>query len=535
MSGEMEQNEKERIMLYKAAVTSPHFLATQAGQRILKQGGNAVEACIAMASALTVVYPHMCSLGGDGFWLIHQPGKQPMTINAAGRCAQDLSDVEFGKHQRGPKVALTTAGVVAGWQKALTQFIGDLTLEQLFEPAIDYAENGFEVTQTLRDAQIKLLGEVNNSDFAKVFLNNGTANEVGETIRLPALANTYTKLAQSGLEDWYTGELAQHTARYLQECGSPISLHDISKTKAELGTPIMASTQWGRFFNFGAPTQGGASLNILALFDHYIQQSNQPESYWCTDKGEEEALHILVEAVKIAFNWRNENLNDDSSLDSQMQLRLTAQSIQEQSLRVSNKAAPWPNPGPVGDTVWMGVVDSSGLAVSYIQSIYWEFGSGVVNPETGVVWNNRCLGFSASPSHPNAIKPGHQPMHTLNPPLALLNDGSRLIYGTMGGEGQPQTQAALIWRYLVQKKNIVDAVASPRWLLGKTWGKASENLKLEAALFDRCGIQLANRGHDVVSAPDFAEFFGHAGAIHVSDETSVASSDPRSDGQAIVV
>ncbi|MDB1124060.1 gamma-glutamyltransferase [Vibrio sp. kj40-1] len=291
----------------------------------------------------------------------------------------------------------------------------------------------------------------------------------------------------------------------------------------------------GDFYNFGAPTQGGASLNILALLDHYIKQRSETDEYWSSEKGEEELLHYLVESVKVAFDWRNQNLCGEESLNTQMQNRLTAESIQKQSKLISSNAAPWPNPGPVGDTVWMGVVDSSGLAVSYIQSIYWEFGSGIVNPETGVVWNNRCLGFSSDPDHPNSIKAGSQPMHTLNPPLALLKDGSRFIYGTMGGEGQPQTQAALVWRYLVQGQSISDSVALPRWLLGKTWGKASENLKLEKGLFDKCGHSLNKRGHDVVSAPDLAEYFGHAGAIHVSTLITSAASDPRSNGEAIVL
>lgn len=522
-------------MAYSSAVTSPHYLASQAGERILAKGGNAVEACIAMASSLTVVYPHMTSLGGDGFWLIHQPGQEPIAINAAGKCTENLTGVEFGKHQRGPKVALTTAGVVAGWEKALTTFVGSLTLEDIFEPAIEYASKGFAVTQTLHDAQSKLIDEISNSDFAQVFLQHSKPHPVGDLMTIPALAKTYQKLSAMGLKDWYRGELAAENARYLQQIGSPISLQDIEQTEAEISSPLNTETQWGRFYNFGAPTQGGASLNILALFDHHIEQRAESLAYWQSDEGEEEALHILIEAVKVAFDWRNSNLSDALELNEQMQARLSRSSITSQSEAITDNAAPWPNPGPTGDTVWMGVVDRDGLAVSYIQSIYWEFGSGVVNPNTGVVWNNRCLGFSTDPAHPNFIKPGHQPMHTLNPPLALLNDGSRFIYGTMGGEGQPQTQAAMVWRYLLQQQSISDAVAFPRWLLGKTWGKATENLKLEETLFNRCGDSLKNRGHDVVSSPDLAEFFGHAGAIRVSEESTTAASDPRSNGKAIVI
>ncbi|MFC1236312.1 gamma-glutamyltransferase family protein [Vibrio sp. F74] len=522
-------------MSYSSAVTAPHYLASQAGEKILQQGGNAVEACIAMASALTVVYPHMTSLGGDGFWLIHKPGEPPVAINAAGQCAQDLSNAEFGQHQRGAKVALTTAGVVSGWEKALSTYSGSLSLDKIFESAIEYATNGFEVTQSLRDAQCKLIDEWGGDDFSTVFLKQSEAYEVGDLMSLPAMARTYQQLGKAGLQDWYHGDLAKENARYLQQEGSPISLQDIASTSAQISTPLKAVTQWGSFYNLGAPTQGGSSLNILALLDHYVEQRAKKEDYWRSDEGEEELLHYLVESVKVAFDWRNSNLSDKASLNDQMQARLSTDSISKQNRLISSTAAPWPSPGPIGDTVWMGVVDSDGLAVSYIQSIYWEFGSGVVNPTTGVVWNNRCLGFSTEPTHANFIKSGHQPMHTLNPPLALLKDGSRFIYGTMGGEGQPQTQAALIWRYLIQGKSIGDSIALPRWLLGKTWGKASENLKLEAALYNKHAATLQERGHDVVSAPDLTEFFGHAGAIHVSKKTTTAASDPRSNGKAIVI
>ncbi|MDB1124061.1 gamma-glutamyltransferase [Vibrio sp. kj40-1] len=232
-------------MSYRAAVTAPHYLASKAGEKILAKGGNAVEACIAMASTLTVVYPHMTSLGGDGFWLIHKPGETPIAINAAGQCAQDLSDAEFGKHQRGPKVALTTAGVVAGWDKALSVYAGSLSLNELFQSAIDNATNGFEVTQTLHDAQCKLIEEIDDEDFSSVFLKQSMAYKVGDTMVLPAMAKTYQKLAKSGLKDWYDGELAQENVRYLKKKGSPISLKDIANTTAQLTNPLHAVTQWG--------------------------------------------------------------------------------------------------------------------------------------------------------------------------------------------------------------------------------------------------------------------------------------------------
>ncbi len=521
-------------MSFKAAVTAPHHLATAAGETILRQGGNAVEACIAVASALTVVYPHMTSLGGDGFWLIHKPGEEPIALNAAGRAAVNLADCEFGEHQRGPKTALTTAGAVAGWQAAIERFGGNLALSDLFAPAIELAEQGFEVSASLHHGMVKLAEEYPGSGLSEVFFNQAQPYQQGEQLKLPALANTYRRLAESGLSDWYSGALAAESAQYLAEQGSPITQADIADTQAKWQTPLSLSTQWGQFYNLGAPTQGGASLNIIGLLGRFCQQPKSADG-WRSPQAEEATLHHLIEAVKIAFDWRNRNLSDSPNCNQQMQQRLEQSSLDAQFASISEQAAPWPTPGPIGDTVWMGVVDSDGLAVSYIQSIYWEFGSGLVDRNTGVVWNNRCLGFNSDPQHPNAIRPGAQPMHTLNPPLALLNDGSRLIYGTMGGEGQPQTQAAIVWRYLVQQLQLDQSVAASRWLLGKTWGKAEDNLKLGEALFAKHATNLIQRGHDAVAAPDMAEFFGHAGAIHVAQSTTHATSDPRSDGSASVI
>lgn len=520
---------------FQAAVTAPHASAAKAGERILQQGGNAVEACIAMASSLTVVYPHMTSLGGDGFWLIHKPGETPVALNAAGRSAAMIDDCEFGQHQRGPKVALTTAGAVSGWHQALKRFGGKLSLEEIFDPAIQLAESGFTVTQTLQDGIEKLASEYQHPNFESVFMPKGKVPKVGDTLKLSALGETYRLLADLGLQSWIDGELAIENAKFLKLQGSPITFEDLASTTAQWQSPLAVSTQWGEFYNLLAPTQGSASLTILGLLDKYLKTNPNTLEHWRSAEGEEQVLHFLIEAVKQAFTWRNQHLADSEQCRNAQFEQLSDISLEQQFAKISHEAAAWPNPGPIGDTVWMGVVDSDGLAVSYIQSIYWEFGSGLVNPQNGVVWNNRCLGFNTDPQHPNSLAPNKQPMHTLNPPMALLNDGSRLIYGTMGGEGQPQTQAAIIWRHLVQKKSANLATAAPRWLLGKTWGKSEDNLKLEQPLFMEYGQSLLARGHDAIAAPTYAEFFGHSGAIRVNETVTDCASDPRSDGMGILI
>lgn len=211
---------------------------------------------------------------------------------------------------------------------------------------------------------------------------------------------------------------------------------------------------------------------------------------------------------------------------------LTDEFISKLSAGLSaDRAAPWPEPPKQGDTVWLAAADSSGLCVSFIQSIYWEFGSGVVLPETGILWQNRGTSFELDPNGTNALEPGRLPFHTIQPAMAELSDGRLMAYGTMGGEGQPQTQAALFSRYVLHGQDLQTSVTAPRWLLGRTWGEESTNLKLESR-FDPATIEtLIARGHDVQVVGPFEEMMGHAGAlVRHPDGLLEGASDPRSDG-----
>jgi hypothetical protein len=195
------------------------------------------------------------------------------------------------------------------------------------------------------------------------------------------------------------------------------------------------------------------------------------------------------------------------------------------------KAMPWGGALKAGDTVWMGVVDANGLAVSFIQSIYHEFGSGVVLPTTGLNWQNRGASFSLDPRHLQALLPGKKPFHTLNPAAAKFTDGRRMVYGTMGGDGQPQTQAAIFSRAIWLGQELQQAISAPRWVLGRTWGQSSDTLKLELRTPDAVVHDLEKRGHDIEMLAAFDEAVGHAGAI-IRNPSGVleGGSDPRSDG-----
>jgi gamma-glutamyltranspeptidase/glutathione hydrolase len=198
------------------------------------------------------------------------------------------------------------------------------------------------------------------------------------------------------------------------------------------------------------------------------------------------------------------------------------------------RALPWPEPTAPGDTIWMGVIDREGRAVSFIQSVYWEFGSGLVLDGTGICWQNRGTSFSLHPRALNTLEPGRKPFHTLNPSLALFDDGRVMPFGTMGGEGQPQTQAAVFTRYARFGQTLQQAVSAPRWLLGRTWGASSTTLKLESRFDPHVVSQLADAGHEVEVLPEaFSDTMGHAGAlVRHPDGVIEGAADPRSDGAA---
>ena len=243
-------------------------------------------------------------------------------------------------------------------------------------------------------------------------------------------------------------------------------------------------------------------------------------------------LHGLVESTKQAFLVRDRIVTDPAYMTEDPASHLTEARLTTMAGRIApDRAMPWPAPAQSGDTVWLGVIDGQGRAVSLIQSIYWEFGSGVVLGDTGVLWQNRGVSFSLSETALNVLRPGRKPFHTLNPAMAQLADGRLMVYGTMGGEGQPQTQAAVFARHVLFGQELQAAVTAPRWLLGRTWGAASTNLKLESR-FDPSVIEaLRKAGHDVEVMAPFTDIMGHAGGIvrHPSGVLEGAA-DPRGDG-----
>jgi gamma-glutamyltranspeptidase/glutathione hydrolase len=513
----------------RGMAVAPHHLAAQSGRDVLRDGGTAVEACVAMAATLAAVYPHMTGIGGDGFWLVREPDGRVHAIDACGRSAQ-AATLDFYTGQstipwRGPGAANTVAGTVSGWALALAGEGNRLPLARLLEDAIHHAQAGVAVTAG--GAQIAATKgdelRVQPGAYAATFEPQGHPLREGAPLRQPRMAATLQHLAEAGLDDFYRGDLARSIADDLQALGSPLALEDLRAHRATASTPLHVRLRDATLYNHAPPTQGLASLLILALFERL--QVQQGEGF--------DHIHGLVEATKQAFLIRDAHVGDPAwmMLDPQALLD-DAEALDALAARIDPaRALPWPQPSQAGDTTWFGAIDARGQAVSCIQSTYFEFGSGLVLPDSGITWQNRGCSFRLAADGWNALEPGRKPFHTLNPALAVFDDGRVMSYGTMGGEGQPQTQAAIFSRYARFGMPLQQAVSAPRWLLGRTWGEDSTALKLEDRFDEGVIDALGAAGHVVERLPAYTSVMGHAGAlVREADGTLSGASDPRSDG-----
>ncbi len=532
----------------RGIVTSPNYLASQAGLEILRKGGTAVDAAIATASTLAVVYPQMCTLGGDNFWLIYNAKTGELkALNASGRSGEKAT-IDFYKSKgvtkipsRGYLAANTVPGVVSGWGAAYEYskegMKSPLRWKDLLASATDYADKGFPVSTSLAfwskintnpaDSEFRNLQRFDA--FRKTYLHeDGSPYTVGQVMRLPELAATLRQLADKGSKEFYTGDIAKRIVADLQANGGMLTLSDFAAHKADWVKPIYADYRGYKAANFPPNTQGMASLEILNVLNNFDIKA--------MGEGTADYYHALIEATKEAFADRDKYLSDPDFVKIPLDYLLSPQHGKDQAARIRmDKAAEKLTPlDPKGDTIWLGVVDSEGNAVSLIQSVYHDFGSAIVAGGTGVLLQNRGSFFSLDPTHVNHLEPRKRTFHTLNPAMLLKDGKPFLVYGTMGGEGQPQTQAAIVTRVVDFGMTPQEAISAPRWLYGRTWGAASNDLKLEGRIPKSVVDELHRRGHPVRSVEDYTDTMGHAGAILVDQASGVlqGATDPRGDGLA---
>lgn len=522
-------------------VASPHALASAAGLDALRAGGSAVDAAIAASGILSVVYPHMTSIGGDQFWLIWDAGRRAVRfLNAGGRAAAS-GTLEWFSHRgleeiprRGIVPAtLTTPGAVGGWAEAHAA-LGRLSLARDLEPAVTCARDGFEVTARLARWTEQVLGVLAECpEAAAIFLPGGKPPRPGQRLRNPDLARTLEGIGALGRAGFYEGETAREMARYAHAHGGFFTERDLAEQRARWGEPVSATYRGVTIYETPPPTQGISVLQMLNLLEPYELGK--------LDRLGPDAVHLLVQAKQIAFHDRDRLVADPDFVKVPVARLLSkAYASERRAVLDPARALPWdrvPSSGSLeGDTVAVCAVDADGNAVSLIHSVYGLYGAGVVAGRTGVVLQNRSAYFSLDPAHPNRLEPGKIPLHTLIASLAFKHDSLWQVFGCMGADGQPQIHQQAYTAMIDHGLDVQEAVAAPRWLAGRfALGDPRDLLNMEARFPAATLAELERRGHLVHRWPAWEERAGHAHGITIDQATGarIGGSDPRSDGAAL--
>lgn len=520
-------------MSKKGMVTSPHELSTRAGLDVLKSGGNAIEAAIAIASSLNVTYPHFTGFGGDAFMIISDRNGKVRTLSGIGQAPQVLPNYSGNAiPTRGAQSMLTTAANVDTLGKAFdisrNELGGKKSWAELLKQAIAYARGGFPVSESERFwMEYRLKDMASMPGVAQNFMMDNRVPNIGETFRQPQLADTLETLAVRGYRDFYEGQLAERIVKGLKEAGSPLTASDLAKTQARVEPPLRVSYRGGELLANQPPTQGITTLEIMGILERF-DLKKIPE-------GSADYYHLLVEAVKRAFIDRR-HVADPEFVNVPSAELLSAAHLDKLAGEIDmQRALPWPHVFKRGDTVYIGAVDAEGNAVSMLQTVYFDWGSGMMAGDTGILWHNRGASFSLNPAHPNALQPGKRPFHTLNPGMYLKNGKPALLYGTQGADGQPQTLTAVLTRMIDYGMDPLTALSRPRFLLGKTFSDTRDSLKLEQDAGEQVFAELARRGHEMSTIPAQSPLSGQPGAIRIDDGVYRGAHDPRSDGRALGV
>lgn len=506
-------------------VATSQPLAAQAGLAILARGGNAIDAAIAAAMTMTVVEPTGCGIGGDGFAIVWD-GQQLHGLNASGRAPAAWTPDYFasGKIPISGWNSVTVPGAVSNWI-ALWEKFGSLPLETLAEPAIRYARDGFAVTPVI--ARLWAMGGAKfntQPGFAETFLANGRAPHAGETVRLPHHAATLEAIAATRGEVFYRGALAEQMVAHSTAHGGAMTLDDLDSHRADwVGT---ISQRFGDADVHEIPPngQGIAALIALGILDQ-LGLGDRPVD-------DVDTLHLMIEATKLGMVDADAHVAEESAMRFAPQALLDPAYLAERAALVDRQTAGDPGHGTPrsAGTIYLTTADAQGRMVSFIQSNYMGFGSGVVVPQTGISMQNRGFGFSLKPGHANLVAPRKRPFHTIIPAFATDSAGQPLMaFGVMGGPMQAQGHVQMAVRILRYGQNPQTAADAPRWRI-----EAGRKVAVEATFPAAAVEALRARGHDiVVETPDAVFGFGSAQSILRSGYFYVGGSDPRKDGQVV--
>jgi gamma-glutamyltranspeptidase/glutathione hydrolase len=510
-------------LLADNVVATSQPLASQAGAQALAQGGNAVDAVIAAAATLTVVEPVMNGLGSDAFALLWD-GSGVSALNASGRSPQAWNAQRFEGRERMPTEgwdSVTVPGVVSAWVE-LWRRHGSLPLQQLFAPAIRYATEGFSVTPRIaRQWAAQALRLANQPGFADAFLPGGQPPLIGARFKFPALARSLRLIAETEGRAFYEGEIAEAMVAHAKSHGGALTLDDLASHRVDWVEPIRLNYRGAEVLELPPNGQGVAVQIALGVLSHFDLGASVPQA---------KRMHLQIEAMKMGFSDVYRWVSDPASMPLRIEDLLDPAVLAARSRAIDlQRAQPWTaRPLPPGNTVYIAAADAQGRLVSFIQSNFQGFGSGVVVPKFGVSLLNRGSGFSLDPAHPNHVAGGKRPFHTTIPAM-LLRDGRPLAaLGVVGADMQPQGQVQIASDLLDRGNNPQSALDAPRWRITENDGR----IRLEAHVPADVASELALYGHRVeVAEPESIEFGGGQLVCRLGD-TWAGASDPRRDGCA---
>lgn len=527
----------------RGAVASPHYLASEAGLHILRAGGSAVDAAIATNAVLAVVAAHSCGLGGDAFWLIWD-GRRVHGLNGSGRSARQatldaaasagLSEMPL----RGPWT-VTVPGAIDSWREAHSRF-GRLPWRALLEPAIDLADSSPATREWCDAIELSMETYGTGGDWARTFRPHGRSWREGEIVSLPNLVSTLRCLAEEGPGSAYVGTLAARAADYLQERGSPLLAQDFAEHRSDWTVPISIGYRGVTSLSHPPNSCGPLALEMLGLLERFGAPA--PDAFGLTGVTDARWVHIGLEAARLAMSDRDTVLTDPDAMpaDAVAQMldpaRLDQLAAGINPERASQYAS---GRGPAGGgTIFLAVADAGGNVVSLIESNYAGFGSGLVDPKTGISYQNRGAFFSLDPSHPNVLAPAKRTVHTLTPGMLLRNGRPWIAHGQMGSEIQPQIFAQFVSAVVDGGVDIATALTAPRWAALMPGHMQPPRLTvLEMGYSEDVADDLRRYGHDVSWEGRLSSVMGHAQAVEVIEyeggRTLAAASDPRSDGAAL--
>jgi len=511
-----------RPVIAKNCIATSQPLAAQAGINILQQGGNAVDAAIATAITLVVVEPTMNSLGGDAFAIVWDGGRMH-GFNASGRSPHAWTREHFNSYQTMPLTgwdSVTTPGAISSWV-TLSEKFGRLDFRKLFTTAIHYAEQGFLVSP-ITAAHWREFSKPfkNNSEFAKVFLPKGRAPYAGELFKAPYHANSLRKIAESKGKAFYHGQLAEAMGNYAQQQGALFSIEDLKQHKLQEVEPLSVCYRGYDLFELPPNGQGLTVLIALGILQHFDLHEYAVDSV--------ASLHLQIEAMKLAFADARRYIADPAYMSLAPTALLASAYLAKRAKLIRMDQARMPECGFPDEqgTVYLTTADSQGMMVSFIQSHYRLFGSGVVIPETGILMQNRGACFTLEKGHPNEVGGNKLPFHTIIPAFLMQDQLPLMSFGVMGGHMQAQGHVQFMVRLCDYQQDPQTILNAPRWYISP-----DNKISLEVDIKPSIVQGLRDKGHDIISSPMIT--YGGGQAIYCLDDGYLAASDPRKDGQAV--